>query len=929
MADAAPRRPRSTAAAPPVRLLIRLSGTRPAEVESFGEQAGYAALGLSMLVVGAVQFVSARIFLTLVLDGRALRAISAASTSGSGAAALMRNLGYSPAAAVWALLVYALELSITSQITGSDPSREARMALAGRGRLRGRWGRVALAVAFGVVISEMIVQLLFASSFTTLVAQSHARANAQALARARTTDSGAAATGLLGPDGQPAGAYKALLDQRKPLADQVEVARQRYACELSGNVSTITKDPATTVDCTANPGTGHPGYQGVATARMAEYTAAKRALADWDSANQKELADFTQQARAVEGNSASLLESEQNSIDNDDGFGPRLDASIDYLEVRPWTRVPTRLALLLAGVLLDLVPLIIKGGLAGSVYDVRRRRARRTAVLDEIAAAEKADTARRLEAETAREVAEERDRRRRARLLEELDEELPGRGSRRVAGGGENGGSGPGDTKSRGTPALPPPDLRTRGARASLGAVAPLAARTRRVDPVTRIATPLADLRDVGPYAGRVFTARGRSFQAETMLADEQQGSYGTVYVGKEIGGEGILVAIKVVDPRRASTEAYRVAYKREIAPRRAHPGLAPLLASGQLEDGAVFSIVPWYQNTLADWDQENKASVKIAAVVRFTAQVAEGLAALCPSVHNDVHPRNVAIDGSRAIVFDFGLTRRPRKARDSALKASFAPAGTLYFSAPERLFDGDTGDETTEVYSLYALLYWCLVGVPPLWLEAGREGIDRSVDYEVRRFCFRPDIERFPVAGCLPRLPEGLAWLAELVDRRLSTDRGERIAGLRADRVLEDARDELADAYARLRGVPAGHLRVAALDSLGRREDPPADGAPSGRPALPGGPTRPESESESSGAATPDADVTIPTNETGPRRDEADDVTLVAAAEGLPERYRTAVEAPEADGLGVTPSLTLLPGGGDQDDDTTGPEPRPVGEGG
>ncbi len=894
----------STAISKPVNILIRLSGARPALLESPGERAGYAALGLSMLIVAAVQFMSARIFLTLFLDGRALGAISGGD-GGSGAAALMRNLGYSPAAAVWALLVYALELSITSQITGTEPTQEVEAALTSRGRLRGRWGRVGLSIAFGVVISEMIAQLLFASSFTTLVEADHAKENARALAVAKKVTSGAVAAGIIGPNGKPVGAYAELLGARNELAAKTNEARQRYACEQNGNVSSITSNPDSTVDCKAYPGTGRPGYENIAAQRQQEYTDARNAQSTWENAHGSELTSFIREAGEVEKGSAATLEDEQASIARDDGFGPRVDASIDYLRSRPWTRIPARLALLAAGVLLDLVPMIIKSGLAGSVYDVRQRRMRRAALLDEIDGARAEDNERRRTTETREALSEERDRRSRAQGIALLELEF---GDPGPATTGQNGG----------TRALP--DL-SRGARVPPGALAPLAARTRRHDPVTGVARPLADPADRGPYAGRIFQgSKGRRFQAGTKLSDEQQGSYGTVYVGKEIGGENILVAIKIIDPKRANSEPYKVAFRRETAPRRAHPGLAPLLGHGRLPDGARYSIIPWYQDTLADWYAKNRDTLTISTIVRVAAEIADGLAALSPSVHNDAHPRNVAINDARAVVFDFGLTRLPPKLRSMRLPSSFAPAGTLYFSAPERLFDGDAGDETTEVYSLYALVYWCLVGVPPLALDAEDAGVNMSFEHEVRQYCLRPYARQCSLTHRLPGLPPELYPLADLVDRRLSHDRIERVEGLRSNHILEDACAELTDVYAHIRGIPAGHLLVGALapERPGHDEATPDRSEQPGMRPMPFEGTVAETTLREPAEHSADAEGRR-AGAAGSRPAPEDDVPLAAAAGGIPGAERTSVEALEPDGP-VTPSLTLVPGGIDGRGDGDGP---------
>ncbi len=243
-------------------LPIRLTGTRPSDVMTAGRRAGYRALGLSMVVVIAIHWICARIFLTLALDAQALRDLTGSSST-RGAARFVGHLSYWEAATVWAIFIYALELSITSQVGTSSvrPATTKSGRRHGVHRLYGLWGRVGVAIVFGVLVSEMLVQLLFAPSLTRVVAANHSKENTAAVNTETNTATGAQANGLVDAKGQPTGVYAQLLNQQRQLQNNKNAARERLACEQNGNVSHLTNDPETTVDCASFPGTGRPGYE--------------------------------------------------------------------------------------------------------------------------------------------------------------------------------------------------------------------------------------------------------------------------------------------------------------------------------------------------------------------------------------------------------------------------------------------------------------------------------------------------------------------------------------------------------------------------------------------------------------------------------------------------------------------------------------------
>ena len=160
--------------------------------------------------------------------------------------------------------------------------------------------------------------------------------------------------------------------------------------------------------------------------------------------------------------------------------------------------------------------------------------------------------------------------------------------------------------------------------------------------------------------------------------------------------------------------------------------------------------------------------------------------------IHRDVKPGNVLIEGRRAYLTDFGLTKRTGDEMGDLTQAGEL-VGTIHYIAPEQI-EGGHVDARTDVYSLACLLFHCLVGDVPF---------SRDTDVAV---IYAHLSETPPKPSDLrPELPLGLdAVIAKALDK--SPDR--RFAScsdlMSAARVVLDAAGPLADTVPG-RGVPIG----------------------------------------------------------------------------------------------------------------------------
>ncbi len=104
---------------------------------------------------------------------------------------------------------------------------------------------------------------------------------------------------------------------------------------------------------------------------------------------------------------------------------------------------------------------------------------------------------------------------------------------------------------------------------------------------------------------------------------------------------------------------------------------------------------------------------------VKLASRVCEALAYMHSQgvVHRDLKPQNIMLCNDGTIrIMDFGIAKAKEGRRLTF--AGFTPAvGTPDYMAPEQV-KGKRGDERTDIYSLGAMLYEMVAGVPPFQME-------------------------------------------------------------------------------------------------------------------------------------------------------------------------------------------------------------------
>ncbi|HZV01385.1 MAG TPA: serine/threonine-protein kinase [Planctomycetota bacterium] len=287
-------------------------------------------------------------------------------------------------------------------------------------------------------------------------------------------------------------------------------------------------------------------------------------------------------------------------------------------------------------------------------------------------------------------------------------------------------------------------------------------------------------------------------------------GGMGAVYRARHARFPGREFALKVLTHDGAPSSEQTERFAREmkaLAAVTAHPNVVRIFG-GAIEGATPFYVMELVEGpSLASLVREKGLDLRRAAGIART--IADAVAYVHDKgiVHRDLKPQNILIaPGDVPRVCDFGLAKIAESER---LTRSGAMFGTPAYSAPEQL-DGRANkvDHKADVYSLGAILWFSLVGRPPLVADSNLELLNKvlvqpaeppsrhakGIPPELDAIClhalekepekrypsaaaFRDDIDRFlrgePIDAQMPSSLQGLARVARRREVRLWTALG------------------------------------------------------------------------------------------------------------------------------------------------------------
>lgn len=253
------------------------------------------------------------------------------------------------------------------------------------------------------------------------------------------------------------------------------------------------------------------------------------------------------------------------------------------------------------------------------------------------------------------------------------------------------------------------------------------------------------------------------------LIRELGRGGMGAVHLARhEASGE--TVALKVMLPRVAASEAARARFLREVALTRAlrHPNIAALHDAG-FGGGTFFFTMEFCAGGALD-DLLTDGPLPPDEAVGLIRQVLAGLehAHSHGVVHRDLSPGNILLspadDGTMtAKVADFGLAKAFDQAGLSGLTRTGTAAGKPYYISRRQVVNFRDATPTVDVWAAAACLYKALSGRHPREFPPGRD------PWHV--------VLQEPAVPIRSRAPDVPTDLASVVDRALREERGEGYA--------------------------------------------------------------------------------------------------------------------------------------------------------
>ncbi len=201
------------------------------------------------------------------------------------------------------------------------------------------------------------------------------------------------------------------------------------------------------------------------------------------------------------------------------------------------------------------------------------------------------------------------------------------------------------------------------------------------------------------------------SYQIESEIA---RGGMGVVYRARQTGLDR-PVAVKLISSGVLASEEERKRFRMEAesAARLDHPGIISIHEIGTWNGHEYFSLTLVDGPTLQQFVEDQSLSdTRAAEMVREIAR-AVAYAHRAGIVHRDLKPDNILINQEgRPLVADFGLAKWSREG--TMLTRTGQVLGTPNYMSPEQASGNAGSGVTSDVYSLGAILYALITGVPP-----------------------------------------------------------------------------------------------------------------------------------------------------------------------------------------------------------------------
>jgi serine/threonine protein kinase/formylglycine-generating enzyme required for sulfatase activity len=217
-------------------------------------------------------------------------------------------------------------------------------------------------------------------------------------------------------------------------------------------------------------------------------------------------------------------------------------------------------------------------------------------------------------------------------------------------------------------------------------------------------------------------------FGSYRILRPLASGGMGQVFVAQQSGSDR-QVALKMIRPDLTAA-AMRSRSERFLIEARAtanlhHDHIVTVYEVGQVDGQHFYSMQLVDGQSLSAKIRQGPLASRRAA--RWLKAIAEAVQCAHEAgiLHRDIKPGNIMIDGDgRPLLMDFGVARYNDHATAQKRTQPGTLLGTVAWMSPEQSIDAVATDQRSDIYSLGAVLYFCLTGRPPFLADHPAETI-------------------------------------------------------------------------------------------------------------------------------------------------------------------------------------------------------------
>jgi serine/threonine-protein kinase len=181
--------------------------------------------------------------------------------------------------------------------------------------------------------------------------------------------------------------------------------------------------------------------------------------------------------------------------------------------------------------------------------------------------------------------------------------------------------------------------------------------------------------------------------------------------------------AVKLIRPEQAGNPQVLARFEREVqlTARLSHWNTIEIYDYGRTEDGTFFYVMEYLPGLTLDQLLERHGPLPAERLVHLLRQICQGLreAHSIGLIHRDIKPGNIfaAQRGGLydvAKLLDFGLVKPVADLSSPRITQDGAISGTPLYMSPEQASGHGNVDARSDIYSLGAVAYTMLTGLPP-----------------------------------------------------------------------------------------------------------------------------------------------------------------------------------------------------------------------